>query len=139
MFAELVNVCGNSCVRYFQNFRHAAIIHFDLEHLRIRITLWKFENILEVGAAPRVDRLRVIAHHHHVVMIPGEQINEISLDFVRAAETSIMSFATGRQNPPSLSPSSFFRSAPERLESSRGGAGNTETFPQAIPPADSLY
>ena len=83
MFSELLDVCGDGRVRYLQNFGDAAIIHFNLEHLRIRITLRKFENVLEVGAPPGVDRLRVVAHYHDVVMIAGEQINEISLNLVR--------------------------------------------------------
>ena len=79
----MLDVCGNRRVRYLQNLGDAAIIHFNLEHLRIRITLWKFENVLEVGAAPRVDRLRVVAHYHHVLMVACEQINEVSLNLVR--------------------------------------------------------
>src|SRR5438445_5808087 len=40
-------------------------------------------DVLEVRAAPRIDRLRVVANRHHVAMIAGEQIDEVSLDFVR--------------------------------------------------------
>ena len=82
MLAELLNVCGNRCVRHLQNFRNAPVIHFDLEHLRIRITLRKFENVLEVRAAPGVDRLRVVSHYHHIAVIAGEQIHQVSLNFV---------------------------------------------------------
>ena len=83
MFPELLNVCGNRSVRYVQNFRHAAVIHFNFEHLRIRIPLRKFEDVLEVRAAPRIDRLRVVANHHHVAVVAGEQVHEVSLNFVR--------------------------------------------------------
>ena len=38
---------------------------------------------MKIRAAPRVDALRVIAHHHDVVMPTGQQINEITLKLVR--------------------------------------------------------
>src|SRR5207249_9937811 len=47
MFAELLNVRGDGSVRDFQNFWDAAVIHLDLENLRIRIAFWKFENVLK--------------------------------------------------------------------------------------------
>ena len=83
MFAELLNVRGDGSVRDFQNFRDAAVIHLDFKNLRIRIAFWKFENVLKIRAAPRIDRLRVIAHDHHVFVIQRQHIDEISLDFVR--------------------------------------------------------
>ena len=83
MFAELLNVGSDRRIGYFQNLRDAAVIHLDLEHLRVRIALRKFENVLEIRATPRVDRLRIITHHHHVSVIATEQIDEVSLDFVR--------------------------------------------------------
>jgi hypothetical protein len=52
-------------------------------HLRIGITLRKFENVLEVHAAPRVNRLRVVSHHHQVAVIAGKEVNQVCLDFVR--------------------------------------------------------
>src|SRR6266536_4004469 len=83
MFPELLNICSDRRVRHLQDFWHTAVIHFDLEHLRIRITLRKFENVLEVRAAPGVDRLRVVANYHEVAMVMREQVDKISLDFVR--------------------------------------------------------
>src|SRR6266478_6613089 len=50
---------------------------------RISGTLRKFQNVLEVRSAPRVNRLRIIADNHHVPVIASEQIDEVSLDFVR--------------------------------------------------------
>ena len=83
MFPELLNICSDRRVRDLQDFRHTAVIHFDLEHLRIRIALRKFENVLEVRAAPGVNRLRVVPDHHQVAMVAREQVDKVSLDFVR--------------------------------------------------------
>ena len=82
MFPKLLNICGNGCVRHFQNFRHTPVVHFDLKHLCIRVALRKFHNVLEVRAAPGVDRLRVVAHYHQVAMVAREQVHKVSLDFV---------------------------------------------------------
>ena len=83
MFVELLNVCRDCRVRDLQNFRKAAVIHLDLKHPCVRIAFRKFENVLKVRAAPRVDRLRIIADDHHIPVIPSEKIDQISLDLVR--------------------------------------------------------
>ena len=83
MFMELLNVGGDRSIRDFQNFRDAAVIHLDLEDPRVRIAFGKFENVLKIRAAPRIDRLGIIADDHHVLVIERQRINEISLDFVR--------------------------------------------------------
>ena len=51
--------------------------------MRVRITLREFQNILEIGPAPRIDRLGVIADDHHVLVLGRERVNEVRLDFVR--------------------------------------------------------
>ena len=83
MLAKLLNIGRDRRVRDFENFRDATIIHLDLKYVGVWVALRKFENVLEIRAAPRVDRLRVVAHHHHVSVIQREQINEVSLDLVR--------------------------------------------------------
>ena len=69
MFAELLNIGSDGRVRDLQNFWDTAVVHLDLEHLGVRIAFWKFENVLKIRAAPGVDRLRVVAHNHHVFVI----------------------------------------------------------------------
>ena len=83
MFAKLLDVCRDRRVRHLQNLRDAPVIHLNLKHLRVRIAFRKFEDVLEVRSAPRVNRLRIVTHHHHVPVIASEQIDEVSLDFVR--------------------------------------------------------
>ncbi len=79
----MVNVRGDRGVGDFKNLGHASIIHLNLKNLRVRITFRKFENVLEIGAAPGVDRLRVVAYDHDVAMVVREEIDEIGLDLVR--------------------------------------------------------
>ncbi len=80
---ELIHVRGDGGVGDLENFRRAAVIGFDLEHLRAGITLGKFEDVREVRAAPGVNALRVVAHHRDVVVARGQQVNQIALELVR--------------------------------------------------------
>src|SRR4029077_14269287 len=80
---ELFDVGCYRAVRDFENFRHAAIVQLDPEYLRLWITLWKFEDILKIRAPPGVDRLRIIADHHYVLMLARQNVDEVSLDLVR--------------------------------------------------------
>ncbi len=79
----MLNVRRDSGIRDPQNLRHAPVVHFDLKNLRVRITFRKFKNVFEIGPAPRVDRLRVVAHHHDVAVLARERVDEIRLDLVR--------------------------------------------------------
>ena len=79
----MFDIGGDCRVRYLKNLRHASIIHLDFENLGVRITFRKFENVFEIGAAPGVNRLRVIADHHDVAMIARQRVDQIRLDLVR--------------------------------------------------------
>ena len=80
---KLIHICGDGGIGDIQDFRRAAVIRFNLEHVRARIALGKFQDVREVRAAPRVDALRVVADHRDVVMLRGQQINQIALELVR--------------------------------------------------------
>ncbi len=80
---ELVDVRRDRGVRDGKNLRRAAVIDLDLVNLRAGIALGKFEDVAEVRAAPRVDALRIVAHHHHVLVLRAEQIDEVALELVR--------------------------------------------------------
>src|SRR5256885_4672220 len=66
-----------------QNFRRAAVVRLDFVNLRFRIAFGKLMDVLEIRAAPRVDALRIVPYHHHVLMPRGEQVNEVALELVR--------------------------------------------------------
>ena len=38
---------------------------------------------MEIRAAPRVDALRIVAHHHDIVVSRGQKIDELALESVR--------------------------------------------------------
>ncbi len=80
---KLVHVRGDGGVRDVKDFRRAAVIRFDLENLCAGITLRKFQDVREVRAAPGVDALRVVADDHDVMMLRGEQVNQVALELVR--------------------------------------------------------
>ena len=79
----LVNVGGDRGVGDVENLRRAAVIGLDPVNGGVRIAVGKLENVFVIRPAPRVNALRVIAYHHHVVMPRGQQINQVALQLVR--------------------------------------------------------
>ena len=69
---ELFNVRCDRTVGDFENLGNAAIIELDPKHLRFWITVRKFEDVLEIRAAPGVNRLCIITNHHHVLVFVSE-------------------------------------------------------------------
>ena len=59
-----------------------AIVLFELDHARAGEDFRKVHDVAEVGAAKRIDRLRIVAHRHHVAMGRGEQPHQLGLDQV---------------------------------------------------------
>ena len=45
----------------------------------VGVAFWELEDVGKVGAAPRVDRLGVVADHHDVAVCRGERVNEPGL------------------------------------------------------------
>ena len=82
VLGKLVHVGGDGGVGHVEDFRRAAVVGFNLEHFRAGIPLRKVEDVGEIRAAPGVDALRVVAHHHDVVMPRGEQVNQVPLQLV---------------------------------------------------------
>ncbi len=80
---ELPRVRRDGRVGDVEYFRCAAIIRFDFVNLRAGITLGELHNVRVVRAAPRVDALRIITHHHHVFVARTEQINQLRLQQIR--------------------------------------------------------
>src|SRR5690348_16844317 len=58
-----------------------AIVLLELDHARAgEDFLRKVHDVAKVGAAKRIDRLRVVAHRHHVAMGRGEQSHQLGLN-----------------------------------------------------------
>ncbi len=83
LLLKLLHVRRDGRIRHCQHLRHAPVVQLDLEDLRIRIPLRKREDVFKIRAAPRVDRLRIIAHHHQVAMLARQRVDEVRLDLVR--------------------------------------------------------
>ena len=59
-----------------------TVILLELDHLGLLEVLLEVEDVRDVGAAPRVNRLIVVAHNHEVLVLGGEQVGDLVLDMV---------------------------------------------------------
>ena len=59
-----------------QDIAHAAIVLLELHHLGLGVVALEFQDVAQVGAAPRIDGLVVVAHHHDVAALGGEQLGD---------------------------------------------------------------
>ena len=82
LLLELVDVGRDGGIGHAQDFRRAAVIGFNPINGGLGIPFGKFEDVLEMRAAPGVNALRIVAHHHDVLMPRGQQIDQVALDFV---------------------------------------------------------
>ena len=60
----------------------APVVGLNLVHLRARITAWELNDVLKIRATPRVDALRIVAHHHHIFETLPQQVNQLGLQLV---------------------------------------------------------
>ena len=60
-----------------------AVVLFELDHFGIGKILLEIEDVGDVGATPRVNRLVVVAHDHQVLVLGSEQICDLVLNVVR--------------------------------------------------------
>ncbi len=66
-----------------QNVGRGAVVLLQLHHLGGRPVLLEVQNVADVGAAPGVNRLVVVAHHHQVAVHAGQQLRDGILRLVR--------------------------------------------------------
>ena len=59
-----------------------AVVLLELDHLGRRKVLLKVQDVGDVGTAPAVDRLVVVAHDHQVAVLGGEQVGDLVLHVV---------------------------------------------------------
>ena len=69
-------------VRGVQDVARGAVVLLELDHLGVRVVLLEVEDVLDVGAAPGVDGLVVIAHDHEVALARGQHVGDLVLDVV---------------------------------------------------------
>ncbi len=65
-----------------QNVAGTAVVLLELDHLGLLEVLLKVKDVGDIGTAPRVNRLVVIAHHHKVLVLGGKQVGDLVLHVV---------------------------------------------------------
>ena len=69
-------VVGDDSVGGGEDIAHAAVVLLQLHHLGLGVVAFEFQDVTQVGAAPGVDGLVVVAHHHDVAVLGGEQLGD---------------------------------------------------------------
>ena len=80
---DLMDILVNQRVSGIDDRLRRAVVTLQLKQLSLRINALKIENITDVGAAERVDTLRIVAHHADIVLRLGELLDQHKLDIVR--------------------------------------------------------
>ena len=81
-FFKLMTVVSDGGIGNGENLGGAAVVGADSDFAGFRIAIEEGEDIFEVGTAPGVDGLGVVADDHDLAMGGGEGIDEVGLDFV---------------------------------------------------------
>src|SRR5262249_41934210 len=69
----------NNFVGQVQNGLRAAVVFFEFDNAGARKRLGKIHDISEIGAAKRVDTLRIVSHDSHVIVRGGQQPDDLRL------------------------------------------------------------
>ena len=83
LFLKLKAIVRDRVICELQDLRRGAVICLQLVDLRVGEAHRKGDDVLERSAAKRVDRLGVVAHHHHVGPHAGHRIDHFGLQLVR--------------------------------------------------------
>ena len=81
-FLAAVAVVGDHRVGGREDRLRRAVVLLELDHLRVREVALEVEDVADVGAAEAVDRLVVVADHHQVAVLAGEQLQQPVLGVV---------------------------------------------------------
>ena len=65
-----------------QNVAHAAVVLFQLHRGALRIVLLELQDVADIGAAPAVNGLVVVAYHHDVAVLLGQKARDLVLRMV---------------------------------------------------------
>ena len=77
-----VRVVGDHRVGGREDARRRAVVLLELDHLGLRVVALELEDVADVGAAPRVDGLVVVAYDHQVAVTAREQVGDAVLRVV---------------------------------------------------------
>ena len=75
-------VVGHHGVGGGQDVARGAVVLLEAHHAGVRVVLLEVQDVLDVGAAPAVDRLVVVAHDHEVAVARSQQVGDRVLDVV---------------------------------------------------------
>ena len=73
---------GREPLRSVKDVAGAAIILLELDDFGARKIFFKIENVGKIGAAPRINRLPIVANHTNVAILVDEKFDELILDGV---------------------------------------------------------
>jgi len=82
IFAELLRVRGDRGVGEGEDLGDGAVVCLDDVFGRTGVFVGKVEDVAEVGSAPRVDGLGIVADDHEIVLRGGEEVDELGLEGV---------------------------------------------------------
>ncbi len=81
--AEPAAVLGDDGSRGLQDRRRRAVVALEADRLRRRELARELQDVRDVGAAPAVDRLVLVAHDEEVPGLARDEAHELRLDAVR--------------------------------------------------------
>ena len=74
-----LNIVRDYGARGFQNYLGRAVVLFQANNLRVGKIFFKFENVLDVRAAPGIDALVLIADDADIVFFAGQHLHQLIL------------------------------------------------------------
>ena len=104
VLAFAANVVGDHRRGGLQNVLRGAVVLLEADGFRLGKILFEFENVADVSAAPRVNRLVFVTDGADIVAVPGEHSHELVLRPVgvlvlvdqEILEAAVVVFAHGR-------------------------------------------
>ena len=76
-------VVANNGIGRIQDIARRSIVFLELHRLAIRIIALEFQDVADVGAAPAVNGLVVVAHHHDVLVFRRQKLRYLVLRLIR--------------------------------------------------------
>ena len=114
VLALALAVVGDHGVGRVEDLLRGAVVLLQADDLRVGVVALELEDVADVGAAPGVDALVVVADHGEVAVLAGEQVGQAVLGVVgvlvlvhqHEAEGAAGSARAGRDSPRAARPSS---------------------------------